>query len=110
MLEDLERDTCNFLILTLESLTGAWDAIKVIPIARDNLTIFQIELAAESLEQLLANNCKVLQAVQNLVSAKGMRQRRDFTIGIGGLIANATGDLLAEHPVDLGLTNKGNAG
>jgi predicted RNA-binding protein YlqC (UPF0109 family) len=92
MLEDLERDTCNFLMLTLESLTGAWDQIEVIPIAQGDVTLFRIELEPESLEQFLASNREMLQALQILVSTRGMRQSRDFRIEFGGRVAGAPGD------------------
>ena len=80
---DIERDTCNFLLLLLESLTETWGEVSVIPVARNNSTIFQIELDSESLEQLLANDSKMLQAIQALISARGMRHHRDFNIGFG---------------------------
>ena len=83
MLKDLERDTCNFLILTLESLTGARDEIKVIPMAQGNSTIFRIEFDSEWLEQLLANSREMLQAIQILISTRGMRHHRDFRIEFG---------------------------
>jgi predicted RNA-binding protein YlqC (UPF0109 family) len=92
MLEDLERDTCNFLMLTLESLTGAWDEIQVTPIAQGKVTLFRIELESESLTQFLANNPEMLQAIQILVSTRGMRQSREFRIEFGGRVAGAPGD------------------
>jgi hypothetical protein len=90
MLEDLERDTCNFLILTLESLTGAWDEIKVTPIAQGNSTIFKIEFDSEALEQFLTNNREMVQAIQVLISTRGIRHHRDFKIGFDDRSAGAT--------------------
>jgi hypothetical protein len=92
MLGDLERDTCNFLMLTLESLTGAWDQIHVVPIAQGNVTLFRIELASESLKQFLANNREMLGAIQILLSTRGMRQQRDFRMEFGNRVAAAADD------------------
>jgi hypothetical protein len=92
MPEDLERDTCNFLILTLESLTGARDEIKVIPIAQGSVTVFRIELDSEWQEQLLANNSEILQAIEILISTRGMRRHREFRIGFADRPVGTTGN------------------
>jgi predicted RNA-binding protein YlqC (UPF0109 family) len=92
MLEDIERDTCDFLTLVLESLTETWDEVRVIPAVRSGSTIFQIELDPKSLEQLLANNGRLLHAIQILISTRGMRHNRDFRIEFGDRFARATGN------------------
>jgi predicted RNA-binding protein YlqC (UPF0109 family) len=92
MPEDIECDPCNFLLLALESLIETWGELSVTPLARSGSTIFQIELARESLEQLLANNGRILQALQILISARGIRHRRDFRIGFADRSADPTGN------------------
>jgi predicted RNA-binding protein YlqC (UPF0109 family) len=92
MPEDIEWDTCNFLLMALESLIEIWGEPSVIPVVRSGSTIFQIELDPESLEHLLANDGRMLEALQILISARGMRHHRDFRIEFGGRFAGATGN------------------
>jgi predicted RNA-binding protein YlqC (UPF0109 family) len=92
MLEDIECDTCDFLILALEALIETQGEFSVIPVAQSGSTIFHVELDPESLERLLAYSGRMLQALQILISTRGMRHHRDFRIEFRDRFAGATGN------------------